>query len=101
MLIGVGDVGAVSIEKAGDGRDEAFTVGTVDQENGRVSHLRYWRLGREGAVRKEMRQRKQGPKLTEALMYLHPGGKLGRSYHLTTFQGKRTMISGSSLEFDY
>src|ERR1035438_9460034 len=38
MLIGVGDVGAVSIEKACHGCDQAFTVRTVDQENSGIGH---------------------------------------------------------------
>jgi hypothetical protein len=38
MLIGVRDVGAVSIEQAGDRRHQAFTVRAVDQENGGILH---------------------------------------------------------------
>src|ERR1035441_8604652 len=38
MLIGVGDIGAVSIKKACHGRDQAFAVRTVDQENCGILH---------------------------------------------------------------
>ena len=51
MLIGMYDVGAVSIEQAGDGRDQAFTVRTIDQENRRIPHGSEVSLAR-GAGRK-------------------------------------------------
>ena len=38
MLIGMCDVGAVSIKKVGDGCDQTFTVWTVDKENSRIPH---------------------------------------------------------------
>jgi hypothetical protein len=38
MLIGKQNVGAVAVEEAGDGGDETFPVGSVDEEGGGVLH---------------------------------------------------------------
>jgi hypothetical protein len=38
MLIGMRDVGAVSIKKACDRRDQAFSVRRIDKENSRIPH---------------------------------------------------------------
>jgi hypothetical protein len=38
MLIGMGDIGPVTVQQARNGRDKAFLVRTIDQQNGRGSH---------------------------------------------------------------
>jgi len=37
VLVRVQDVGAVRVEKIGDGRDQPLAVGTIDQQRGCVS----------------------------------------------------------------
>ena len=38
VLIGVKDVGAVTVEKLGDGGDDAARIGTVDEQGRGVAH---------------------------------------------------------------